>query len=41
MALSCIGSVTLIGISQRDRLQKRNRFLGSGMGKAYYIRATI
>jgi Fe-S oxidoreductase len=38
-----IGIVTLIGIRQVTRLlpERRNRFSGSGMGKAYYVEATI
>lgn len=40
-ALTGIGIVTLIGIRQITRLRSRNRFSGSGMGKAYYIEATI
>ena len=40
-ALTGIGIVTLIGIRQVTRLRTRNRFSGSGMGKAYYIEATI
>jgi Fe-S oxidoreductase len=40
-ALTGIGIVTLIGIRQVTRLRKRNRFSGSGMGKAYYVEATI
>ena len=40
-ALTGIGIVTLIGIRQVTQLRKRNRFSGSGMGKAYYIEATI
>ena len=40
-ALTGIGIVTLIGIRQVTRFRKRNRFSGSGMGKAYYIEATI
>lgn len=40
-ALTGIGIVTLIGIRQVTRLRKRNRFSGSGMGRAYYVEATI
>ena len=40
-ALTGISIVALIGIRQVTRLRKRNRFSGSGMGKAYYIEATI
>ncbi len=40
-ALTGIGIVTLIGIRQVTRLRTRNRFSGSGMGKAYYVEATI
>jgi Fe-S oxidoreductase len=40
-ALTGISIVTLIGIRQATRLRKRNRFSGSGMGKAYYVEATI
>ena len=40
-ALTGVGIVTLIGIRQVTRLKRRNRFAGSGMGKAYYIEATI
>ena len=40
-ALTGIGIVTLIGIRQVTRFRKRNRFSGSGMGKAYYVEATI
>jgi len=40
-ALTGIGIVTLIGVRQVTQLRKRNRFSGSGMGKAYYIEATI
>ena len=40
-ALTGIGIVTLIGVRQVTRFRKRNRFSGSGMGKAYYIEATI
>jgi Fe-S oxidoreductase len=40
-ALTGISIVTLIGIRQVTRLRKRNRFSGSGMGKAYYVEATI
>jgi len=37
-----IGIVALIGIRQVTRLRnKRSRFAGSGMGKAYYIEFTI
>ena len=37
-----IGIVTLIGIRQVTRLRnKRSRFAGSGMGKAYYVEFTI
>ena len=40
-ALTGVSIVTLIGIRQLTRLRKRNRFSGSGMGKAYYVEATI
>ena len=40
-ALTGIGIVTLIGIRQVTRLRTRNRFSESGMGKAYYVEATI
>ena len=40
-ALTGIGIVALIGIRQVTRFRKRNRFSGSGMGKAYYVEATI
>ncbi len=40
-ALTGIGIVTLIGIRQVTRFRMLNRFAGSGMGKAYYIEATI
>ena len=40
-ALTGVGIVTLIGIRQVTRFKSRNRFAGSGMGKAYYIEATI
>jgi len=40
-ALTGISIVTLIGIRQVTRFRKRNRFSGSGMGKAYYVEATI
>jgi Fe-S oxidoreductase len=40
-ALTGVSIVTLIGIRQVTRLRKRNRFSGSGMGKAYYVEATI
>ena len=40
-ALTGVGIVTLIGIRQVTRFRKRNRFSGSGMGKAYYVEATI
>jgi Fe-S oxidoreductase len=40
-ALTGISIVALIGIRQVTRLRKRNRFSGSGMGKAYYVEATI
>jgi Fe-S oxidoreductase len=40
-ALTGIGIVTLIGIRQVTRLRMLNRFQGSGMGKAYYVEATI
>jgi len=36
-----VGIVTLIGIRQVTRFRMLNRFAGSGMGKAYYIEATI
>ncbi len=42
--LTGIGIVTLIGIRQVTRIFKKgntNRFAGSGMGKAYYVEATI
>jgi phage shock protein PspC (stress-responsive transcriptional regulator) len=41
--LTGIGIVTLIGIRQvtRMRSERANRFSGSGMGKAYYVEATI
>jgi len=40
-ALTGISIVTLIGIRQVTRFRKSNRFSGSGMGKAYYVEATI
>ena len=40
-ALTGVSIVALIGIRQVTRLRKRNRFSGSGMGKAYYVEATI
>lgn len=40
-ALTGIGIVTLIGIRQVTRFRASNRFSGSGMGKAYYVEATI
>ena len=43
-ALTGIGIVTLIGIRQATRIfhkGRSNRFAGSGMGKAYYVEATI
>ena len=40
-ALTGIGIVTLIGIRQVTRFRMLNRFQGSGMGKAYYVEATI
>jgi Fe-S oxidoreductase len=40
-ALTGISIVALIGIRQVTRLRKLNRFSGSGMGKAYYVEATI
>jgi len=40
-ALTGIGIVTLIGIRQVTRFRMLNRFSGSGMGKAYYVQATI
>lgn len=40
-ALTGIGIVTLIAIRQVTRFKSRNRFAGSGMGKAYYVEATI
>ena len=40
-ALTGVSIVTLIGIRQVTRFRKRNRFSGSGMGKAYYVEATI
>jgi heterodisulfide reductase subunit C len=36
-----VGIVTLIGIRQVTRFRMLNRFAGSGMGKAYYVEATI
>ncbi|CAB4824482.1 unannotated protein [freshwater metagenome] len=33
--------MTLIGIRQVTRFRMLNRFSGSGMGKAYYVEATI
>jgi Fe-S oxidoreductase len=36
-----VGIVTLIGIRQVTRFRMLNRFQGSGMGKAYYVEATI
>ena len=41
--LTGIGIITLIGIRQVTRLkpERANRFSGSGMGKAYYVEATI
>ncbi len=36
-----VGIVTLIGIRQVTRFRMLNRFAGSGIGKAYYIEATI
>jgi len=40
-ALTGIGIVTLIGVRQVTRFRMLNRFSGSGMGKAYYVEATI
>jgi Fe-S oxidoreductase len=40
-ALTGIGIVTLIAIRQVTRFRMLNRFSGSGMGKAYYVEATI
>ena len=40
-ALTGIGIVTLIVIRQVTRFRMLNRFSGSGMGKAYYVEATI
>ncbi len=40
-SLTGIGIVTLIGIRQVTRFRMLNRFSGSGMGKAYYVEATI
>ena len=40
-ALTGISIVTLIGIRQVTRFRMLNRFSGSGMGKAYYVEATI
>ncbi len=40
-ALTGIGIVTLVGIRQVTRFRMLNRFSGSGMGKAYYVEATI
>ena len=40
-ALTGVGIVTLIGIRQVTRFRMLNRFSGSGMGKAYYVEATI
>lgn len=40
-ALTGIGIVTLIGIRQVTRFRMLSRFSGSGMGKAYYVEATI
>ena len=40
-ALTGIGIVTLIGIRQVTRFRMLNRFARSGMGKAYYVEATI
>jgi Fe-S oxidoreductase len=40
-ALTGVGIVTLIGIRQVTRFHMLNRFSGSGMGKAYYVEATI
>ena len=39
--LTGVGIVTLIGIRQVTRFRMLNRFSGSGMGKAYYVEATI
>ena len=40
-ALTGISIVTLIGIRQVTRFRMLNRFSGSGMGKAYFVEATI
>jgi Fe-S oxidoreductase len=40
-ALTGISIVTLIGIRQVTRFRMLNRFSGSGIGKAYYVEATI
>ncbi len=40
-ALTGVSIVTLIGIRQVTRFRMLNRFSGSGMGKAYYVEATI
>ena len=40
-ALTGISIVALIGIRQVTRFRMLNRFSGSGMGKAYYVEATI
>jgi len=40
-ALTGISIVSLIGIRQVTRFRMLNRFSGSGMGKAYYVEATI
>ena len=40
-ALTGIGIVTLIAIRQVTRFRMLNRFSGSGMGKAYFVEATI
>jgi Fe-S oxidoreductase len=40
-ALTGVSIVALIGIRQVTRLRMLNRFSGSGMGKAYYVEATI
>jgi len=40
-ALTGISIVALIGIRQVTRFRMLNRLTGSGMGKAYYVEATI
>ena len=40
-ALTGVSIVALIGIRQVTRFRMLNRFSGSGMGKAYYVEATI